>query len=86
MSILTLLKTEVAGLLDEVDEKNFKNYYSLLENKFVEFKRTGGDQVDAEKILNEIYSELNLNDPQEEVFTEIEARVHGSCSEQNRIW
>ena len=64
------------------ENKNF----SELRDEIVKFKKDGGSQSEAQRILKELRSDFEEDEEKEDTVLDLLDHVEGWCSADNRIW
>ncbi len=81
---------EILCLLQEITQDNFYQYYDKMEAIVLAYKAKGLSKSDVMEVLTDNikerkYLDIDLNDFQEEVIIEIEARLVGYCPTYRRL-
>jgi len=79
-----LLKRSLVEFLKTINKKNFSKSYDEAVTILESYKDKMSKE-DASKVLLDIDEELEMDQYQEDVFLEVDARLNGHCAEFNRI-
>lgn len=74
------MKTDILAGLQE------NKYLLELREYIVKFKKEGGGQSDAQRILEEVRGTLESDSPEDDLMLELLDFVVGSCRKELRIW